>query len=117
MKRLFMAALVTSVLSANALAVDAAPATRQGSIMFTSCAKPDYPEAALREKRTGTVKLMFKVKVDGSVAETSLAQSSGHPDLDEAVRVALVKCSFEPTRIDGQRQEDWIPVMYVWTLD
>lgn len=117
MKCLFLAALVTSVLSSNALSADATTATRQGKIKFDSCTKPAYPEGALQERRTGTVKLMFNVKPDGSVAETKVAQSSGHRDLDDAVRVALVKCSFEPTRVDGEAKEDWIPVTYVWTLN
>jgi TonB family protein len=116
MKRLVLAAVVTSVLSANASAQETDP-VQQGQIKFASCAKPQYPAAALGERRSGVVKAMFKVARDGTVSGTRIAQSSGHRDLDQAVQEALSKCTFTPTMVDGQPKEDWIPVQYVWTLD
>jgi TonB family protein len=102
MKRLLLAALVTSVLSLNAHA---------GKLNFDTCKKPNYPEAAQKENRTGTVNAMFKVSAKGTVTEAKIAKSSGHRDLDRAVLDAISKCTF-----NDATEGEWVPFQYVWTL-
>lgn len=114
MKCLVLAALVTSVLSTTAATAAEESPNRQGTIQFNSCAKPEYPAAALAEARTGVVHLMFKVSDSGKVEESRIAKSSGHRDLDTAAREAISKCAFNPTLIDGKAIEDWIHIQYVW---
>jgi TonB family protein len=90
---------------------------RAAIVDFGSCARPTYPKDALRHERTGTVDLRFLVAADGKVKEAKVTSSSGHADLDEAALSALEKCLFKPGTVDGQAQESWTNVKYVWTLE
>lgn len=45
---------------------------------------PQYPRAALLEKRYGTVTLNLLINKDGTVEEASVHSTSGHKDLDDA---------------------------------
>lgn len=85
--------------------------------VFGSCVrKPAWPEAALREKREGTVELSFHVDADDSVLEAKIKRSSGHPDLDEAARTALAKCTFKAATRQGIPVRGWVDVGYRWEL-
>lgn len=89
----------------------ATPAT----YVFGSCVKkPAWPEAALREKREGAVELTFLVDADNSVLEARVKRSSGHPDLDEAARAALAKCTFKAATRRGIPVRGWVDVGYGW---
>lgn len=100
----------------------AAPATEPpggaailAAYVFGSCVKkPAWPEAALREKREGTVELSFHVDTDNSVLESRVKRSSGHPDLDEAARAALAKCTFKAATRQGIPVRGWVDVGYGW---
>jgi D-alanyl-D-alanine endopeptidase (penicillin-binding protein 7) len=83
---------------------------------FDSCAKPEYPQAALAQRLQGTVTLRFLVDTDGSVAEALVAKSSGDASLDEAARAAIAKCHFTPGTAGGKPAPAWVPVQYVWSL-
>jgi TonB family protein len=66
--------------------------------------KPIMPEQARLLDITGTVLVEYTVHADGHVGEISLAKSTAHPVLAEAVRNWLDGCSFTPpSKADGQR--------------
>ncbi|MRX11608.1 TonB family protein [Pseudoduganella sp. FT25W] len=103
---------------AQATAADkSASADRAAVVDFKTCAKPDWPEAAVADKRTGTVQLNFLVGTDGKVKESKVDRSSGHADLDEAARTGIQKCQFHPAIKAGKAIEKWQKMQYVWTLE
>ena len=83
---------------------------------FSSCARPEYPKESIAKQQVGTVSLNFLVDVDGRVKQAKVEQSSGHPALDDAARVALQACRFYPARTAGLPVESWTKVQYVWSL-
>ena len=62
---------------------------------------PDYPSSALRDRRQGEVKLGLCVDSSGRVTSTEVAQSTGHPDLDESVLDWIKTAKFEPALVNG----------------
>jgi len=52
----------------------------------------DYPDAAIRNKLSGTLILDVVINADGSLRNIELRQSSGHQILDDAAR-RIVKMS------------------------
>lgn len=91
-------------------------ASARAAIIFTSCDRPVYPQAARDEKREGLVVLVFQVGADSTVVESVVKQSSGHADLDEAARVGLAKCKFRAATKDGVAVADWVAIRYKWVL-
>eukprot|EP01034_Spumella_vulgaris_P040365 gene40365-49920_t len=83
---------------------------------FSKCDKPVWPLEALRREQTGTVTMAFKIGADGSVEESKVTKSSGHPLLDEAARFGIAKCKFKPGTQNGKPQSAWMQMQYVWTL-
>lgn len=81
------------------------------------CAKPEWPNGALRGELQGVVTLTFLVDVDGTVAETRLIKSSGSARIDEATIKGLSKCTFEPATMGGTPVQSWQPIQYVWVID
>ena len=81
-----------------------------------SCDRPTYPAAAKRLGQTGTVILTFLIGVDGLVLEGKVEESSGSPRLDEAALDALKLCRFKPGTINGQPEQAWAELRYLWTL-
>ncbi|MTV41136.1 M56 family metallopeptidase [Duganella radicis] len=86
-------------------------------IDFKTCAKPEYPAAAINENRTGTVQLGFLIDRTGKVKNSRVEHSSGHTDLDEASRTGIEKCIFKPATRAGKPIESWTRLQYVWTLE
>lgn len=64
--------------------------------------QPIVPEQARIMEITGTVVVEYTVRADGTVSEVSLAKSSAHPVLAEAVEKWLGGCSFEPRVANGK---------------
>ena len=100
----------------------AAPAPRGASRSeavadFNTCARPEYPRSSQRNEETGTTTLQFLIGVDGRVMDSKLQKTSGFRDLDRAAQSALSKCRFKPAMVDGQPQQAWTAVQYVWTLE
>lgn len=62
---------------------------------------PAYPTAARLAGQAGRVLLTVVVAVDGSAKDMRLAQSSGHPALDEAALTAVRAWRFEPAKRNG----------------
>lgn len=96
--------------------VTATPMISKAVVQFDSCARPEYPQASLREKYTGTVAMRFLVGKDGKVVDSRVDRSSGHADLDEAARTAIARCNFTPATENGVAVQAWALVQYVWTL-
>jgi TonB family protein len=108
----FVIACVALPVSAQAAGAD------HGAVAnFKSCAKPNYPDADLKARHQGTVTLGFLVGADGKVGDSKVAKSSGHPGLDEAARMAIAQCSFEPAVKGDKPVKEWTKVQYVWSLD
>lgn len=72
-------------------------------LQYANAPPPVYPRAALRDRLTGTVTLQVLVDIDGRPLEASIAQSSGHRELDRAaVDHVLKRWSFRPAMKNGQ---------------
>lgn len=82
-----------------------------------ACTLPQYPAASIRNNEQGTVDLDFLIDVDGRVADSKVAASSGHSRLDEAARAALSLCRFTPGTVDGKPERSWGHLLYRWHLD
>ncbi len=81
--------------------------------------RPIYPLALSRAGITGEVKARFIVRADGSVSEISILKSD-HPDLAEAVRVALAQWRFKPWAVEEdkpEKQEVVAPIVFRLDLD
>ena len=73
--------------------------------------KPPYPLIARRMGAQGIVLLRVHVRADGSVAEVTVAQSSGFSQLDDsALRTVRESWRFIPARLDGIPVESWVEV-------
>jgi protein TonB len=103
-------------LACTASAYAAPQGTDAPLLNFKSCAKPQYPHADLQAGHEGTVKLGFLVDETGKVKDSKVTASSGFATLDEAARLALAQCSFEPARKHGKPVQQWTKVDYVWQL-
>jgi periplasmic protein TonB len=82
----------------------------------SDCQKPEYPWMAQRLGEEGTVVLRFLVSATGSVVQSQIASSSGHPRLDDAARDALSQCRFRPATVDGKPEESWAVMRYNWRI-
>lgn len=80
------------------------------------CAAPDYPATSRRLQESGAVVLMFLIGPQGQVLESKIAESSGFERLDEAARVALARCRFQPGTQGGVPTQAWAKIRYVWRL-
>ncbi|MHA4869469.1 TonB family protein [Duganella sp. PWIR1] len=112
-----MALACLSIYTEATAADKSASGKRPAVADFTSCAKPHYPEAAIKESRTGTVHLGFLVSASGKVKNSKVEKTSGHADLDEASRTAIEKCTFKPATKAGKAVESWTQMQYAWILE
>ena len=70
---------------------------------YRSAPAPVYPRMAKQRGLTGTVLLQVLVGIDGRPLDVTVAQSSGHRELDDAARAQVLKrWSFQPAMKDGQ---------------
>ncbi|MFJ1468391.1 TonB family protein [Massilia orientalis] len=90
--------------------------TRPAVADFSSCKKPQYPQADIAAGHEGTVTVSFRVDASGFVTDSTILRSSGYASMDEAARDALYRCRFAPALRDGKPVSSWQPVQYVWTL-
>jgi protein TonB len=84
---------------------------------FNTCAKPEWPKAALRNEETGTVTLSFLIADDGRVTDSKIVKSSGYRELDKAAQTGIARCRFKPATVDGKPEQAWMQMQYVWTLE
>lgn len=82
-----------------------------------SCQLPKYPAVSIRMGDEGLVDIEFLIDLDGRVADSRIANSSGHDVLDKAARDALSLCRFTPGTVDGKPERSWAHLRYRWRLD
>lgn len=75
----------------------------------------DYPDAAIREKLSGTLILDVVIRADGTLQEINLRRSSGHQVLDDAAkRIVKMSSPFEPFPASLKKQADVIHITRSW---
>ncbi len=78
----------------------------------------DYPDAAIRNRLSGTLILEVVIKSDGSLKEINLRRSSGHQVLDDAAkRIVQMSSPFEPFPAKLQKQADIIHITRSWQFE
>ena len=82
-----------------------------------SCPAPAYPAVSKRMEEEGTVTLRFLVSAEGKVLQSDIEKSSGFKRLDEAARIGLSACTFEPATVNGKPQQAWALIRYTWRID
>lgn len=112
-----LAAACLSVFAQASVRHQPSRADHSPRVVFSSCAKPQYPAASLALQHTGTVTLGFEVGTDGKIIESVVNGSSGHPELDDAALTAIRLCSFRPGLKSGTPVRTWTQIQYVWTLE
>jgi protein TonB len=70
--------------------------------------RPTYPSSARRLGVQGTTVLNVLVADDGRVANVVVAESAGHPDLDQAAAEAVRRWRFEPARRGAEKVAMWV---------
>jgi protein TonB len=91
------------------------PAVRVAPVVkSSSCREPEYPATAARLGETGEVVLSLLVGINGRVVDSKIEKSSGSPRLDQAARQALSLCQFTPGTVDGQPEQAWGRLAYVF---
>lgn len=65
-------------------------------------AKPIAPDQAVVLGLTGTVRVDYVVYPDGHVGDISLARSTAHPALGDAVKSWLSSCSYVAGAVEGR---------------
>jgi len=127
--KVFASTIFAAVLSVSAHAVDAtgedaanaSPAASVANVAKPVLAdlricKPAYPLVSRQFEEQGTVRLQFKVGVDGQLISTKVLRSSGYSKLDNAAAESLSHCSFKAAMSDGKPIESTLAVDYVWAL-
>ncbi len=84
---------------------------------FSTCKKPLWPKRSLQMGETGTVVLGFEIGNTGKVLNAVIRKSSGHPDLDQAARTGISKCTFKPGIQNGKPVRSPMQMQYVWVLE
>jgi protein TonB len=79
-----------------------------------NCRAPEYPDAAAMRHETGTVVLNFLVDTDGTVKDSQVAVSSGHPILDNSALKALRTCKFVSGTADGVPEAAWTKIKFAF---
>jgi len=80
------------------------------------CARPEYPQAAVRWEMEGTSTVEYFVDTDGTPLESRVAESSGWPLLDRTTMSALALCKFTAPMQNGVAQRGWVRMSWVWRL-
>jgi TonB family protein len=87
--------------------------------VFPNCTyrpNPQYPPMARAASVEGTVTLWVYVKVDGTVGDVSVYNSSGADALDEAAVSAAWNTRWVPAQNNGQAVSVWTTMQYVFQL-
>ena len=78
----------------------------------------DYPPAAFKEGREGTVEFEAIVNIDGRLRDCRIVQTSGHSDLDETTcRLLTERLRFRPAKDSaGNSVEDKYSGKITWRI-
>lgn len=79
-----------------------APATKTNPSFPSNTPTPAYPKASRKAKEAGVVKAMVCIDPTGNVTKADIAQSSGHPNLDNVVLQWLRTVKLNPATENGQ---------------
>ncbi len=75
----------------------------------------DYPDAAIREKLSGTLILDVIIYADGTLKEINLRRSSGHQILDDAAkRIVRMSAPFAPFPTKLRAEADIVHITRSW---
>ncbi|HMA51879.1 MAG TPA: energy transducer TonB [Magnetospirillaceae bacterium] len=88
------------------------------AIVPGSCA-PVYPSVSRRMEEQGSVVVRFLISPQGTLLQSQVATSSGHPRLDAAALEVLPLCKFTPALINGRvdPEPQWGPNRFTWKLE
>jgi bla regulator protein blaR1 len=111
-------ALACMAIYAEAVAADKVAGKQTEALAdLNSCAKPAWPDGAIKRSEQGKVTLGFEVTADNKLKNSKVLKSSGFTDLDEAAREAIAKCTFKAATRAGKPVASKLRVQYVWTLE
>ncbi len=75
----------------------------------------NFPDAARRDKLSGTPVLEVTVDADGSLEHAVVRRSSGHPEIDEAaIRILRLAAPFDPFPHELAATHDEMRIAYEW---
>lgn len=75
----------------------------------------NFPDAARREKLSGTPVIEVNIAADGKLLETVVRRSSGHAEIDEAaMRILKLAAPFDPFPAELSAKHDEIRIAYEW---
>lgn len=106
--------IIALMLTSNAAIVFAAE--KAPMLDKNSCAKAEYPKAALMNEESGLVVLSILVSPDGSVADSKIEKSSGSKTLDKAAQKIYSACKYSPGTKDGNKEQAWAKIEHMWSL-
>jgi len=111
-------ALACMTIYAEAVAADKVAGKKtKAHAYLNSCAKPAWPDGAIKRSEQGSVTLGFEVGADEKLKHSKVLKSSGFTDLDEAARLAIAKCTFKAATQAGKPVASQLKVQYVWSLE
>jgi TonB family protein len=77
----------------------------------------DYPVESLPAQEVGTARVDYVVRVDGTVGDPTVTQSSGSPRLDQAAISIVSRWRFRPATENGRPVEARLFANVVFQLD
>ena len=87
------------------------------AIDWSTCRRPEYPDASVRRKEEGTVAVEVDVDASGKASNSRIAKSSGYSKLDTVTQRAIERCSFSPATVDGKPEASTATVRFTWQLN
>lgn len=106
------------LLTLSILATGAAePSTAPVPITPHEVTAADYPVESLPAQEVGTARVDYVVRVDGTVSDTMIAQSSGSPRLDQAAITIVSRWRFRPATENGRPVEARLYANVVFQLN
>ena len=103
--------------NADSTVANGTPGVTSPAITDLNSCKPAYPQAALKQDQTGTVRVKFVIGTEGNLVSADVVKSSGFKVLDRAAIEGLSKCKFKPAMQNGAPVQSWFVTDYVWSLE
>ena len=102
--------------AAPAPVIRRAAVVRPAAIDWSSCKRPEYPDASVRRNEEGVVVVEVNLDASARITGSHIAQTSGHERLDHTTLDAVVKCRFTPETADGVARASVAVVRFTWKL-
>jgi len=102
---------------ASSTVANGTPGVTSPAITDLNGCKPAYPQSALMQGQTGTVRVKFVIGTEGNLVSADVVKSSGVKSLDRAAVDGLSKCKFKPAMQNGNPVQSWFVSDYVWSLE